>query len=94
MADLYVDLEALTALAAQLEAVRAALADTKDSVNAYDARLGSKRIEEALDDFVSGWRDGRQQLTEGIEGLRVRLQGAAETYAEQEAALAAATGGP
>ena len=93
MADLYVDVDALTELARQLEAVKAALEHTKDSVNAYDARLGSDRIEGAIDDFVSGWRDGRRQLIEGIDGLRARLQGAVETYLEQEAALSAAAGG-
>ena len=93
MADLYVDVDALTELARQLEAVKAALQHTKDDVNAYDARLGSDRIEGALDDFVSGWRDGRRQLIEGIDGLRARLQGAVEAYLEQEAALSAAAGG-
>ena len=92
MADLYVDVDALTELARQLKAVRAALEHTKDSVNAYDAHLGSDRIESALDDFVSGWRDGRRQLIEGIDGLRARLRGAIETYLEQEAALSAAAG--
>ena len=90
MADLSVDVDALTELARQLEAVKAALQDTKGDVNAYDARLGSDRIADALDDFVSGWRDGRQQLIEGIEGLGTRLAGAVETYREQEAALSAA----
>ncbi len=93
MADLYVDVDALAELARQLEAVRAALEHTKDSINAYDARLGSDRIADALDDFVSGWRDGRRQLIEGIDGLRARLTGAVETYREQEAALSAAAGG-
>ena len=93
MADLYVDVDALTELARQLEAVKAALAATKGDVDAYDARLGSDRIEGALDDFVSGWRDGRRQLMEGIDGLRARLAGAIEAYREQEAALSAAAGG-
>ena len=93
MADLYVDVDALSELARQLEAVKAALAATNEGVNVYDARLGSARIEGALDDFVSGWRDGRRQLIEGIDGLRARLLGAIEAYREQEAALAAAAGG-
>ena len=93
MADLYVDVDALAELARQLEAVKAALEATKRDVNAYDARLGSERIEGALDDFVSGWRDGRRQLIEGIDGLATRLQGAIEAYLEQEAALSAAAAG-
>lgn len=94
MADLYVDVDALTQLARQLESVKAALTAAKDEVNSYDARLGSARIENALDDFVSGWRDGRKQLIEGIDGLRQRIAGAIETYRQQEAALSAAAGGP
>ncbi len=93
MADLYVDVDALTELARQLSAVKAALQSTKGDVNAYDPRLGSERIEDALDDFVFGWRDGRRQLIEGIEGLAARLTGAVETYTEQEAALSSAAGG-
>ena len=93
MAALYVDVDALTELARQLEAVKAALARAEANVDAYDARLGSKRIEGALDDFVSGWRDGRRQLISGIDGLRARIEGAIETYRDQEAALSAAAGG-
>lgn len=93
MAELYVDVDALGELARQLSSVKAALASTKGDVDAYDARLGSERIEGALDDFVSGWRDGRRQLIEGIDGLAARLAGAVEAYIEQEAALSSAAGG-
>ena len=93
VADLYVDVDALAQLARQLGAVRAALARAERSLGADRARLGSARIGAALDDFVSGWRDGRRQLIEGIDGLAARVAGAIEAYREQEAALSAAAGG-
>ncbi len=42
MADLYVDVDALTELARQLEAVKAALARAAGNVDAYDAARRSR----------------------------------------------------
>ncbi|MGH8907526.1 MAG: hypothetical protein ACRD0K_13620 [Egibacteraceae bacterium] len=91
MADLYVDVDALNELSRQLGQVKASLERASDDVSAYDSRLGSSRIEGALDDFVGGWRDGRKKIIEGIDGLLGRIQGAIDTYNEQEAKLAEAT---
>lgn len=93
MTDLYVDADALKELASQLRGIKEALESAKDDFNAYDGRLGSKKIEGALDGFVSDWRDGRKKIIEGIDGLLARIKGAAEAYREQEAALSKAAGG-
>jgi hypothetical protein len=90
--DLYVDLPALEELVRQLGQIRASLEKAGDRVDAFDARLRSERIEEALNDFVSGWKDGRRKIIEGIDALLGKCQGAADTYADQEQAVIKATG--
>ena len=90
--ELYVDPDALSELARQLQQVKAALQNADERVGAYGGRLGSERIEDALDDFVNGWRDGRRKIIEGIDGLLGRVNGAIETYLEQEEKLSEAAG--
>lgn len=79
-----VDLDALRELRAALTRVRVSLEDVKDDVNAHDAALGSARIEDALDDFVSGWKDGRKKIINGIDGLANRLDAAIDAYTDAE----------
>lgn len=91
MADLYVDVDALTELSRQLEQVKRSLEGAQDSIDAYRGRLGSSRIEDALGDFVDGWRDGRKKIIGGVDDLLGRIRGAIDTYNEQERKLAEAT---
>ena len=93
MADIFVDVHALSELSRQLQEVKQALRSADRDVDAHDGRLGSERIEDALDDFIGGWRDGRKKLIEGIDGLLERIQGAVDVYLEQEARLSEAAGG-
>lgn len=90
--DLYVDLDALEELVRQLGQIRASLEDAGERVDRFDRRLGSARIEEALDDFVSGWKDGRKKIIGEIDALIGKCQGASESYAAQEDAVVKATG--
>ncbi|MGH2709227.1 MAG: hypothetical protein ACRDJF_09290 [Actinomycetota bacterium] len=90
--ELYVDVDALSELSRQLGEIKGSLERVSDNVDAYDSRLGSRTLEGALDDFVGGWRDGRKKIIEGIDGLLGRIQGAIDTYLEQEAKLSEATG--
>ncbi len=66
MAELFVDLGALTELARQLSAVRDAL-QRADEISVEGRCFGSERLQSALDDVVGGWRDGRRQIA--VEGL-------------------------
>jgi hypothetical protein len=89
---LSVDVDALSELSRQLGEIKASLERVSDSMDGYDRRLGSGRIEGALDDFVGGWRDGRKKIIAGIENLLGRIQGATDAYLEQEKKLSEATG--
>jgi methyl-accepting chemotaxis protein len=91
--ELYCDLDAMDELARQLDSIHAALDDVGDRVDAYDARLGSRRIEEAVDHFVSGWRDGRKEIRGMVEASAATVRKAAETYRVVEGKLMAASGG-
>jgi hypothetical protein len=93
MADLYVDVDALTELSRQLQQVKASLERVSDDMSPYIGRLGPSRIEGGLGDFVDGWRDGRKKLIEGIDGLLGRIQGAVDMYSEQEKKLSEAAKG-
>lgn len=93
MADLYVDVDALSELSRQLDQIKAALQDVNDDLNVGDASLGSGKIASALDDFVEGWKDGREKIIAGIDGLLGRISGAIETYETQERELSRAAGG-
>jgi hypothetical protein len=90
--DLYVDVDALQELARQLQNIKSALDDAGKRVDAFDARLGSHRIEDALDDFIGGWKDGRKEITEAINGLFDAVSGSVNTYLENEARLSKAAG--
>jgi hypothetical protein len=91
--DLYVDIDALDELGRQLSRIKSALSEAKEAVNAHDRGLGSPRLEEALDDFISGWRDGRRRITEGIEGLLGAVQESVQAYLENERNIQDATRG-
>jgi hypothetical protein len=91
--DLFVDVDALTELSRQLDAVKASLERTTDRVEGYGGRMGSERLANALDDFVGGWRDGRKHIIKDIDGLLGRIKSAVDTYREQENALAKAARG-
>ncbi len=91
--DLFVDVDALTELSRQLTQIKSSLDGAQASIDAHKGRLGSSRMEGALDDFIGGWEDGRKKIVQGVEGLLQRIRGAADAYNEQESKLAGATGG-
>ena len=91
--ELYCDLDAMEALGSQLDSIHSSLDDVADHVNVYDASLGSPRIEDAIDSFVGGWRDGRKEIRNGVEAASANVQKAAETYRLNEEKLASAARG-
>jgi archaellum component FlaC len=84
MSDIYVDTEALAELRKRLVDISVALEHAKDDVNAYDSELGSKKIDHALNDFISGWKDGRKKILKSINGMIGRIDSAIEAYEKVE----------
>ena len=91
--DLHVDLDALAELASRLGHITGGLSRARETVDAYDPRLGSRRIEEALDDFLSGWRDGRKRIIGEVEELLAAVLGAAQAYEAAERTIGDAARG-
>jgi hypothetical protein len=91
--EIYCDLDAMDAIGAQLSSIHAALDDVGDRVDVYDARLGSSRIDDAIDGFVNGWKDGRKEIREGVAVASANVKKAAESYKQTEDELAAAARG-
>ncbi len=92
MTELYVDVDALGELSRQLQQVKTSLEAASDEASGYGGRLGSERLADALEGFIGGWRDGRKKIIAAIEAQQGRMQGAADTYLEQEAQLSQAAG--
>jgi rubrerythrin len=88
--DLYVDVDALSELSRQLNQIKSSLEQASDTPHAYGGRLGSQKMESALEDFISGWKDGRKKIIDAIGGLLGQIQAAIDTYQQQEKALSGA----
>jgi hypothetical protein len=91
--ELYCDLDAMEALGSQLDSIHSSLDEVGDRVDVYDASLGSSSIEDAIDSFVGGWRDGRKEIRKGVEAASANVKKAAETYRLNEEKLASAARG-
>lgn len=78
--------------------VATALEQAKEPLSALGPRLGSHRLQAALEDFHDGWKHGRGQIRESIEGIRARGQAALASYQNIDKAIADAaqsgTAGP
>jgi hypothetical protein len=91
--EIYCDLDAMDAIGAQLRSIHAALDDVGDRVDVYDACLGSSLIDDAIDRFVNGWKDGRKEIREGVAVASANVKKAAERYKQAEDQLTAAARG-
>ncbi len=86
----------LDSLAAGVSAVKRELDATPDLVGDCSAALGPAVVASALSSFVSGWRDGRRQISAEVGALGDMLAQASRTYAETESDVCGAipVGGP
>ena len=85
--EIEVDLDELRQVHRQLGEIQAALEDAK-GIDVYDGAIGSGRVEDALDNFVGNWSQGRKQILAELEGLLERLGKAIESYEHNEQELA------
>ncbi|MDQ2836247.1 MAG: hypothetical protein M3Y42_14165 [Actinomycetota bacterium] len=91
--EIYVDLQALQELANKLAQIKDALSNAKDDLQSYGPALGSGKVNDSLNDFVNGWKDGRKKIDGNIDKLVEKVKGAAQTFADQENTLAKASQG-
>lgn len=84
MPDVCVDLDAMQTLANRLYTVRDELSQVNDAVG---GAIGSRRVEERLNEFVNSWKDGRQKIVDEIDSLIEVIRGASDTYGITETNL-------
>jgi hypothetical protein len=80
----------LAALAMSVSRIRDELDGTAELVRDVAPALGSELVASALHHFVTGWRDGRKQISSEVSALSQMLTQAATTYAATDGELAAA----
>jgi hypothetical protein len=66
---LAVDLIGLEDFARNLDTVRTTMNGTRKLFDAYEAKLGSGKVADALHDFEHNWKDGRKEIDGHLEGL-------------------------
>jgi len=85
--------ELLADLAHRVLDVQAYLDETPDFADEIEGALGSDAVASALHHFVSGWHDGRKQISTEVGELSAMLTQAAGVYADTDSCLAGAIPG-
>lgn len=80
----------LLELAQGVSTIRGQLESTPDLVADLSSALGSSEVAGALHHFVTGWRDGRKQISTEIGALSEMLAQAAEAYYSTDSSIAGA----
>ena len=80
----------LLELAQGVSMIRGQLEATPDLVADLSSALGSSEVAGALHHFVSGWRDGRKQISTEVGALSDMLSQAAEAYYSTDSSIASA----
>ncbi|WP_129840767.1 hypothetical protein [Streptomyces sp. RFCAC02] len=84
-----IPLTELTEFAPQLREVKDYMNRTGDTFDSYNDSFGDDRVVDALDSFVSGWKDGRGDISEQLEGLAKMTETVIQTVNDFEAELEA-----
>ncbi|MBB5868610.1 hypothetical protein F4553_001989 [Allocatelliglobosispora scoriae] len=92
--DFTVDLVALVDLHRSLVAIQRDLEASSGVTAAADREsMGGHDVADAVRDFIDGWRDGRQQVSENLNACVGILAQAIEVYRQAEEALHNAAAG-
>lgn len=85
MPEISVDLPALTQVHRTINTIRHDLRNfDHDYVQSHGEAMGHRRVIAAFDDFVYGWKDGRQRIDEQLEVAGAKIEAAVEAYTEAE----------
>jgi ABC-type transporter Mla subunit MlaD len=82
-----IPLTELSEFAPQLRAVKEYMNRTGDTFGHYHDAMGDQRVVDALEDFVSGWKDGRGDISDQLTGLADMADTVITTVNEFEAEL-------
>ena len=85
MRDIYVDIGGLSQVHRNLVRIRHDLQDFDTSWSeAQSDAMGHDRVIGAFNDFVHGWRDGRERIDLQIEVASSKIEAAVEAYTRAE----------
>jgi hypothetical protein len=90
MADLVVDVGALSGFGGQLESIRTRMDAARSWTHQYDGQMGAAAVENALHDFSDGWKDGRTEIDGSLSALSKMLTQAAQSFSQADGDLAKA----
>jgi hypothetical protein len=85
---LSVDLDGLEDFAHNLDSVRSTMNGTRKLFDAYEAKVGSGKVADALDHFEHNWKDGRKEIDGHLEGLSKMAGDAVAQIRKQDQELA------
>jgi conjugal transfer/entry exclusion protein len=85
---LAVDLNGLEDFAHNLDTVRTTMNGTRKLFDAYEAKLGSAKVADALHSFEHNWTDGRKEIDGHLEGLTKMANDVVREIRKQDKELA------
>lgn len=85
--DLFVDLDVLRDLGAELQALINALADTGCRPATDPTAMGGPDVAEAVDRFTGRWQDGREKIIEKLRACVAYVELALSGYGQTEDGL-------
>jgi len=89
VAEIRVDLGYLEQLASQLRALEAGFAEIDGRGDFDAAAVGDDVLKDRIDQFVSGWRDGRNRIKDRLTEAAELIEAALESYCGYEGHIAA-----
>lgn len=85
MPEIFVDLPALTQVHRSISRIRHDLQNFDHSyVQSHASAMGHDAVIHAFDDFVYGWKDGREAIDAQLEVAGRKIEGAVEAYTKAE----------
>jgi hypothetical protein len=87
------DAEGMATLIARLDQLRSHFDSIKKTQSSVNGVFGQRSMEDAYDEFVNGWRDGRVNIKAELEDHRRALHEALTRYLEAEGHITELAGG-
>ncbi len=94
MADLKLDLEALTQLKNDLDAVVKEFTNADDFSDDVADATGSDELHGHVRDFAHKWNDKRKSMTENVQNLQKQIEAISDGFTQVDAGLAKALEAP
>lgn len=86
--DLVLSLTGLGELAGELRSIKKQMDDTgRFERELGQGELGDSRAFDALQNFVDGWKDGRKEIDNGLEGVSKQAQTIVDEFTKQDLKL-------